>query len=126
MLFGWFWGGALLFWASAMAGAGLCFGIARALGRPTVERLSGGSAVLAGIDRFFEKYGTYSVLTARLLLFISFDVVSYADGLTPMRFGRFLLATGIVRLPATLALWGTFCLAARRWPDPISTGCWKV
>ena len=101
MLFGWFWG-ALLSWASAMAGAALCFGIARALGRRTVERLSGGSAVLAGTDRFFATYGTHSVLIARLLPFISFDVVSYAAGLTPMRFGRFLLATGIGQLPATL------------------------
>lgn len=101
MLFGWFWG-AVLSWTSAMAGAALCFGIARALGRPTVERLSGGNAVLAGTDRFFENYGTQSVLIARLLPFISFDVVSYAAGLTPMRFGRFLLATGIGQLPATL------------------------
>lgn len=101
MLFGWFWG-ALLSWTSAMAGAALCFGIARALGRPTVERLSGGSAVLAGTDRFFATYGTHSVLIARLLPFLSFDVVSYAAGLTTMRFGRFLLATGIGQLPATL------------------------
>jgi uncharacterized membrane protein YdjX (TVP38/TMEM64 family) len=101
MLFGWFWG-ALLSWTSAMAGAALCYGIARALGRPTVERLSGGSAVLAGTDRFFATYGTHSVLIARLLPFLSFDVVSYAAGLTPMRFGRFLLATGIGQLPATL------------------------
>lgn len=101
MLFGWFWGAALS-WSSAMAGAALCFAIARSLGRPTVERLSGGSAVLAGTDRFFETYGTHSVLVARLLPFISFDVVSYAAGLTPMRFSRFLLATGIGQLPATL------------------------
>jgi uncharacterized membrane protein YdjX (TVP38/TMEM64 family) len=101
MLFGWFWGAALS-WSSAMAGAALCFVIARILGRPTVERLSGGSTVLAGTDRFFETYGTHSVLVARLLPFISFDVVSYAAGLTPMRFSRFLLATGIGQLPATL------------------------
>jgi Uncharacterized conserved protein len=101
MLFGWFWGAALS-WSSAMAGAALCFAIARTLGRPAVERLSGGSAVLAGTDRFFETYGTHSVLVARLLPFISFDVVSYAAGLTPMRFSRFLLATGIGQLPATL------------------------
>lgn len=80
----------------------ISIGIARAMGRSTVERLFGGSAVLAGTDRFFATYGTHSVLIAHLLPFIGFDVVSYAAGLTPMRFGRFLLATGIGQLPATL------------------------
>lgn len=101
ILFGWFWG-AVLSWTSAMAGAALCFGIARALGRPAVERLAGGATVLAGTDRFFKDFGTHAVLVARLLPFISFDVVSYAAGLTPMRFGKFLLATGLGQLPATL------------------------
>ena len=36
-LFGAFWGGALS-WFSAMVGAGLCFCIARALGREVVEK----------------------------------------------------------------------------------------
>lgn len=101
MLFGWFWGAALS-WSSAMAGAALCFGLARVLGRPAVERLAGGSAVLSTTDRFFERFGTHSILVARLLPFVSFDVVSYAAGLTPMRFSRFLIATGIGQLPATL------------------------
>lgn len=101
MLFGWFWGAALS-WSSAMAGAALCFGLARVLGRPAVERLAGGSAVLTATDRFFDHFGLHSILVARLLPFVSFDVVSYAAGLTPMRFSRFLIATGIGQLPATL------------------------
>jgi len=101
MLFGWFWGAALS-WLSAMAGAALCFWLARVLGRPSVERLAGGGAVLSTTDRFFERFGTHSILVARLLPFVSFDVVSYAAGLTPMRFLRFLIATGIGQLPATL------------------------
>ena len=39
-IFGW-WQGAILSWSSAMAGAALCFFIARALGRDTVERFAG-------------------------------------------------------------------------------------
>jgi uncharacterized membrane protein YdjX (TVP38/TMEM64 family) len=50
MLFGWFWGAALS-WAGAMAGAALCFWIARSLGRPAVERLAGGGRVMASADR---------------------------------------------------------------------------
>jgi uncharacterized membrane protein YdjX (TVP38/TMEM64 family) len=42
------------------------------------------------------------VLLARLLPFVSFDVISYAAGLTPLTFARFLVATGIGQLPATL------------------------
>lgn len=50
-LFGAFWGGALS-WVSAMAGAALCFFIARALGRDAVEKLTGKS-VLQSTDGFF-------------------------------------------------------------------------
>ena len=38
-LFGW-WKGAILSWSSAMVGAGLCFCIARILGRDVVEKLT--------------------------------------------------------------------------------------
>lgn len=101
LLFGWFWGAALS-WSAAMVGASLCFGIARALGRPAVERLVGGSRALEVSDLFFDRYGPRTVLVCRLLPFVSFDLISYGAGLTPMRFGRFLLATGAGQLPATL------------------------
>lgn len=99
-LFGW-WKGAILSWSSAMAGAALCFWIARILGRDVVERLTS-KAGLQQIDVFFEKHGKLSILIARLLPFISFDIVSYAAGLTSMSFGGFLLATGLGQLPATV------------------------
>ena len=83
-LFGW-WKGAILSWSSAMAGAALCFWIARILGRDVVERLTS-KAGLQQIDVFFEKHGKLSILIARLLPFISFDIVSYAAGLTSMSF----------------------------------------
>lgn len=99
-LFGW-WQGALLSWSSAMAGAALCFFIARALGRDVVEKLTS-KAGLKQIDKFFEKHGSQSILIARLLPFISFDIVSYAAGLTSMSFGSFFIATGVGQLPATI------------------------
>lgn len=99
-LFGW-WQGAILSWSSAMAGAALCFWIARLLGRDFVEKLTSKTG-LAKIDGFFAKYGRQSVLIARLLPFMSFDVVSYAAGLTSMGFWPFLLATGLGQLPATI------------------------
>ncbi len=50
-LFGALWGG-VLSWVSAMAGAALCFFIARVLGREVVEKLTG-KAVLQSVDGFF-------------------------------------------------------------------------
>lgn len=99
-LFGWV-KGAILSWTSAMAGAVLCFYIARFLGRDTVEKITSKFA-LDSIDEFFEKYGKHTILIARLLPFISFDIVSYAAGLTSMSFVSFFIATGIGQLPATI------------------------
>lgn len=99
-LFGW-WQGAILSWTSAMAGAAVCFYIARILGRDVAEKLTSKTG-LAQIDIFFEKYGKNTILICRLLPFISFDIVSYAAGLTSMSFGAFMVATGVGQLPATI------------------------
>jgi len=99
-LFGWV-KGAILSWSSAMAGAALCYYIAKFLGRDFVERLTTKTA-LEKIDEFFKSYGKYAILIARLLPFISFDIVSYAAGLTSIGFWPFFIATGIGQLPATI------------------------
>ena len=99
-IFGW-WQGAILSWSSAMAGAALCFFIARALGRDTVERFAGRGA-LASVEDYFTKYGSRTILICRLLPFVSFDAVSYFAGLTPIPFWSFFLATGVGQLPATV------------------------
>ncbi len=99
-LFGW-WQGAILSWSSAMAGAAVCFYIARILGRDVAESLTS-KVGLKQIDEFFEKYGNNTILICRLLPFVSFDYVSYAAGLTSMSFWDFFIATGIGQLPATI------------------------
>ena len=99
-LFGWV-KGALLSWTSSMAGAALCFFIAKFYGRTVVMKLTGKYA-LDSVDDFFDRYGKYTILIARLLPFISFDIVSYAAGLTSMSFFSFFVATGIGQLPATI------------------------
>ena len=99
-IFGW-WQGAILSWSSAMAGAALCFFISRILGRDVVEKIAGKGA-LAGVEGYFKKYGTRTILICRLLPFVSFDAVSYFAGLTPMGFLAFFVATGIGQTPATI------------------------
>lgn len=99
-IFGWQLG-ALLSWTSSMVGAALCFCLARVLGRDVVEKITGKGAV-ASLDDFFKRYGKHTILIARLLPFMSFDLISYAAGLTSMTFGSFLIATGLGQLPATI------------------------
>lgn len=99
-VFGWM-AGAALSWSSAMAGAALCYGIARLYGRNTVVKLTGKTS-LGSVDRFFERFGAHAILIARLLPFMPFDIVSYGAGLTSIRFWHFFIATGIGQLPATL------------------------
>ena len=99
-LFGW-WQGAILSWSSAMAGAAICFFIARILGRDVAIKLTSKKGI-EQVDKFFTKYGKQSILIARLLPFMSFDIVSYAAGLTGMGFWEFFIATGLGQLPATI------------------------
>ena len=99
-LFGW-WQGAILSWTSAMAGAALCFFIARILGRDMAVKLTSKKGI-EQVDEFLTRYGKQSILIARLLPFMSFDIVSYAAGLTGMGFMGFFIATGLGQLPATI------------------------
>jgi uncharacterized membrane protein YdjX (TVP38/TMEM64 family) len=99
-VFGWI-GGAVLSWSSSMVGAAACFGIAKLYGRDAVSKLTGKTA-LSSVDDFFNKFGAKSIVIARLLPFMPFDIVSYAAGLTSMKFWPFFLATGIGQLPATI------------------------
>ena len=84
-----------------MAGAILCFMIARIAGRDVVEKLTTKFA-MDSVEQYFERYGKHTILICRLLPFVSFDFVSYAAGLTSMSLAAFLIATGIGQLPATI------------------------
>jgi uncharacterized membrane protein YdjX (TVP38/TMEM64 family) len=100
LLFGWGFG-AILSWSSAMLGAIICFYVAKFLGRPVVEKMVTKKA-LSWWDQFFAKYGKHAVFIARLLPIVSFDLVSYAAGVTTISFWQFFWATGLGQLPATI------------------------
>lgn len=100
LLFGVWWG-ALLSWSSALAAAAIAFGLSRTFGRPVAERLVTRGA-LEWSDGFVARWGGWAVLVGRLLPVVSFDVVSYGAGLTPMRLDVFLLATAVGMVPGTL------------------------
>ncbi|WP_342432031.1 TVP38/TMEM64 family protein [Neobacillus sp. FSL H8-0543] len=100
LLFGWGLG-AILSWSSAMIGAILCFYLAKVLGRPVVEKIVTKKA-LTWWDQFFGRYGKHAIFIARLVPIVSFDLVSYAAGVTSISFWQFFWATGLGQLPATI------------------------
>jgi uncharacterized membrane protein YdjX (TVP38/TMEM64 family) len=99
MLFG-FVGGFIITWVTALLAAGICFWIARLLGRPAVNRLVS-RRMIERTDHFVERHGIVAVIVGRLIPFINPDILSYAAGLTAMRTAPFLLGIGIGAIPAT-------------------------
>lgn len=100
MVFGAFWGG-LLTLGSAILAAAICFGLARVLGRPWVARVVS-SEKLDRMDGFMLRNGMFAVFLGRLIPFINPDLVSYAAGVTGLRWPPFLLAMTLGTIPSTL------------------------
>lgn len=111
LAFGVFWGWMLSLFGHVLAAA-VCFGVSRALGRTPVEVLVGRTG-LESADRWFERWGTYAVFASRLVPGVAFDAISYAAGLTRMRFGGFMLATTLGILPQTFL----YSFLGRRAPE---------
>jgi len=99
LAFGVFWGWMLSLFGHVLAAA-VCFGISRALGRLPVEVLVG-KVGLESADRWFARWGMYAVFAGRLLPGVAFDAISYAAGLTRMRFRSFIAATALGIFPQT-------------------------
>lgn len=89
------------------AGAVLAFLVARYLGHETLHRRFG-TALNQGLVGS-QSALMWTVFVSRLLPFISFDIVSYAAGLSALQFWRFALATlaGIVPASFLLAHFGS-------------------
>src|SRR3972149_4218020 len=94
--------GTLYVLLGAELGALVAFGLARWLGGETLKRWFGErlSVGLLGSQNAL----TGIVLVSRLLPFISFDIVSYAAGLTVLSFWRFAIATLVGIAPASILL----------------------
>ena len=100
-IYGHFWGGFYVL-AGAEIGALAAFAIARFFGYDLLHKWFGDrlSRGLAGSQNVL--MGT--VFASRLLPFISFDIVSYAAGLTSLSFWRFAIATLAGIIPASFLL----------------------
>ena len=100
MLFGLVLGG-LLTLATQLLAAAICFGIARVVGRPGVVRLVSHDS-LERVDGFMRRRGILAVFVGRVIPFINPDLVSYAAGVTGIRWAPFLLAVGLGAVPSTI------------------------
>jgi uncharacterized membrane protein YdjX (TVP38/TMEM64 family) len=94
--------GTLYVLLGAEIGALAAFGLARWLGGETLRRWFGERLSLGLLGSQNALMGI--VLVSRLLPFISFDIVSYAAGLTPLSFWRFAIATLVGIVPASFLL----------------------
>lgn len=88
--------------AGAELGAIVAFAIARWAGYDFTRRFFGDTGSL-------QRIGSQNTLTAlvfvsRLIPFMSFDLVSYAAGLSPLKLWRFALATLLGLIPVSFAL----------------------
>lgn len=107
--------GTVLVVLGAEIGALAAFLLARRLGRPFVERRFG-QKLAAGL------LGSQNTLTllvfgSRLLPFLSFDLISYAAGLSALHLWRFALATlaGIIPASFLLAHLGSAAMNGDAW-----------
>ncbi len=100
LCFGVFWG-LLLSWSSAVLGSLVCFTIAKKLGRPAVQRLVN-RVHLETADLALRKYEKYVILLFGFLPVISFDVISYASGLTLLTTWGFFPLVCLAQVPSAL------------------------
>jgi uncharacterized membrane protein YdjX (TVP38/TMEM64 family) len=86
----------------AEAGAMIAFALARVLGRETLRRWFGDKLDFGLLGS--QGLLMWTVFASRLMPFISFDLVSYAAGLSSLHFWRFAVATLAGIVPASFVL----------------------
>ncbi len=91
----------VLTWCGAMLGAVVCFGLSRHFGRDWVMK-KGYMDKMKDLDLYLEEKGSVVIFLTRLIPIISFDVVSYAAGLTKVRWKSFIAATGLGMIPTNV------------------------
>ena len=88
-------------YSGSLLGNTLNFWISRTLGRPYLHRFVGKRGV-EEIDRFTEIMGIKVLILLRFLGGAITDFLSYAAGLTPIKFSHYFLITSIFNFPLTL------------------------
>jgi uncharacterized membrane protein YdjX (TVP38/TMEM64 family) len=108
--------GSVLIWTGAMIGASLSFALSRWLGRPFVNAVLAPNA-RARLDGWTAGQGAATLLIARFLPIIAFNLINYAAGLTRVSWTTFLWTTALGILPLTvLMVWMGAAMMSLTWP----------
>jgi uncharacterized membrane protein YdjX (TVP38/TMEM64 family) len=87
------WQGTLYSIIGEVIGGSVNFWIARTLGRPVVARFVGKDG-MGKVEQFYNQVGQPAMLIyARLFLFAVYDFISYAAGLTKLKYRHYLIIT---------------------------------
>ncbi|HEY5600745.1 MAG TPA: VTT domain-containing protein, partial [Patescibacteria group bacterium] len=84
---------------TAILGSTLNFLIAKKWGRPLVEKLAGKES-LEKVDKTANEYGLLALFMIRLFLVGLADIISYAYGLTGIKYFTFILISSIAMIPS--------------------------
>lgn len=104
-VYGHYWGTAYVA-VGSLAGALIAFSVSRFLGYNFVQSWLGSNPSPGMLSRFMKSQNGLmaAVFATRLMPFLSFDIISYAAGLTPLTVWRFVLATLLGIIPASFVL----------------------
>lgn len=102
MVFGLLWG-TLITWSGAMLGAWAAFGLARAFGKPFVDRLLS-APHRERLEGWSGDHGWSTLLAARLMPVIAFNLINYAAGLVNVSWWTFTWTTALGILPLTVLM----------------------
>lgn len=115
MVFGPVWG-TVITWIGAMLGATSTFALARLIGRPFLERMLS-ERQLVRLSAWSSTQGGVTLLAARLIPLIAFNLLNYAAAMTKISWWTFIWATGLGILPLTILLnvFGASVLSMSGW-----------
>jgi uncharacterized membrane protein YdjX (TVP38/TMEM64 family) len=89
--------GFIIIWMSMLAASMINFWISKRFGRNFV--VANYPETIRLVDIFTKDNGIETIVVARMFTFVSFDMVSYAAGLTSMKYSHFFIASLISMLP---------------------------
>lgn len=92
--------GFVMIWLSLVVSGMINFTIAKRLGRNFVQNYFPESIKYA--DRFAQENGIEAVIIARIFTFVTFDMISYAAGITSMPYFKYFIALVIGILPIAI------------------------
>ncbi len=115
MVFGPVWG-TVITWVGAMLGATSTFALVRMIGRPFLERMLS-ERQLIRLSSWSSTQGGVTLLAARLIPLIAFNLLNYAAAMTHISWWTFIWATalGILPLIILLNVFGASVLTMNPW-----------